>query len=111
MVSVHVCSIAKLIALPFCEDNLSLTRMESLFCGTPVVTSNTTGLSSMTKREVIGYLADIFDVNDFERGIKCLIDNSGGCAFGKSARAYDRMCIPLNVIVNQHLNIYKRVLV
>lgn len=103
-------SAADVFALPSRQDNLPLTCMESLSCGTPVVAFNVSGPPSMIEHKKTGYLADAFDPNDFARGIKYLIENSAECDFGKWARAYAESCFSPTSIANKYLDIYKRVL-
>lgn len=103
-------SAADVFALPSRQDNLPLTCMESLSCGTPVVAFNASGPPSMIEHKKTGYLADAFDEKDFAKGIKYLIDHSEAGALSKSARAYAKRCFSPNVIAKQYLDIYTQIL-
>jgi glycosyltransferase involved in cell wall biosynthesis len=62
-------SAADIFALPSRQDNLPLTGMESLACGTPVIGFNVTGIPDIIKHKKTGYLASPFSHSDFAEGI------------------------------------------
>ena len=54
---------------PSLQDNLPLTVMESISCGTPVVSFNVGGISDLIKHKINGYLAKENSFDDFYNGI------------------------------------------
>ncbi len=54
---------------PSLQDNLPLTVMESISCGTPVVSFNVGGISDLIKHKINGYLAKENNFDDFYNGI------------------------------------------
>ncbi len=60
---------------PSLQDNLPLTVMESLACGTPCVAFNIGGMPDMIEHQVNGYIAKPFDVDDLQHGIEWIIED------------------------------------
>src|SRR6202012_1595044 len=60
--------------IPSLEDNLPYTVMESLSCGTPVVTFTTGGIPDMGKHEYNGYLATYRSSESFADGMEWVIN-------------------------------------
>jgi len=54
---------------PSLQDNLPLTVMESISCGTPVVSFNVGGITDLIKHKKNGYLAEENNFDDFYKGI------------------------------------------
>ena len=65
----RIYSAADVVAVPSREDNMPLTAIEALACGTPVVGFNVGGISDVVTGSTIGYLARPGDVEDFSRGL------------------------------------------
>jgi glycosyltransferase involved in cell wall biosynthesis len=64
-----VYSAADVFVAPSVQENLANTVMESMSCGTPVVTFNIGGMPDMIDHQTNGYLAKPFDTSDMARGI------------------------------------------
>ena len=61
---------------PSLQDNLPLTVMESLSCGTPVVAFNVGGMRDLILHKKNGYLAAEDNFDDFYEGIKFFLKNN-----------------------------------
>jgi glycosyltransferase involved in cell wall biosynthesis len=68
-------SVADLFIFPTIADNLPNAVLESMACGTPVVSYDTGGIPDMIKHMETGYIAKHKDVNDLAHGIKTLAEN------------------------------------
>lgn len=70
-------SAADLLLFPTRADNLPLVIMESLACGTPVVSFQTGGVPDMVRPGETGYLARPEDTSDFCNGVIELLEDDG----------------------------------
>jgi glycosyltransferase involved in cell wall biosynthesis len=68
-------SAADVFVLPSKLENLPLTILESMACGTPCVAFRQGGLPDQVEHEVSGYLAKPYDVEDLARGIVWVLEN------------------------------------
>ncbi|MCC5663580.1 glycosyltransferase family 4 protein [Nostoc sp. CHAB 5784] len=68
-------SSADVMIVPSIEDNLPLTACESLCCGTPVVSFDSTGLKDIVEHQKNGYRAQCFSRDDLANGIIWVIEN------------------------------------
>jgi len=64
---------ADVFVLPTLADNLPLTLLDSLACGTPVVAFDVGGVSDAVRHMQTGYLARLRDVDDLAQGIQQMI--------------------------------------
>jgi glycosyltransferase involved in cell wall biosynthesis len=71
----EVYSAADVFLAPSRQDNLPNTIMESLACGTPVVSFRLGGIPDMIESGKNGYLAAAGDADDFVRGIFWLLQD------------------------------------
>ena len=60
---------ADVFLLPSREDNLPNTMVESLCCGTPVVTMPNGGMTDIIKNGYNGYISEKVDANSFAEAI------------------------------------------
>jgi glycosyltransferase involved in cell wall biosynthesis len=68
-------SAADLLLLPTRADVLAIVALESVACGTPVVSFRVGGMPDLVRPGLTGYLADPENVEDFRNGIIELIEN------------------------------------
>jgi len=69
-------SAADLFILPTLADNLPNGIIESMACGTPVISFNTGGVPEAISHMKTGYIAQYKNVNDLSVGIKMLLENN-----------------------------------
>jgi len=60
--------------LPTLADNLPNGIIESMACGTPVISFNTGGVPEAISHMKTGYIAQYKNVNDLSVGIKMLLE-------------------------------------
>lgn len=101
-------SAADVLALPSRQDNLPLTCMESLSCGTPVVAFDNSGLPSMINHRITGYLAKAFDPTDFAEGIRWILEHPERAVLEREARNYAIDHFNPTLIANQYINLYEK---
>ena len=68
-------SAADIFLLPSLEDNLPNTILESMACGTPIVTFDVGGMSDVIQHGITGYVAPCFSSEKFGELILNLIHN------------------------------------
>lgn len=73
-----VYSAADLLVHPTRADNFPLIVLESLACGTPVVSFRVGGVPDMVRPHLTGWLADPEDARGLQEGITTLLSDSGG---------------------------------
>jgi len=103
-------SAADVFALPSRQDNLPLTCMESLTCGTPVVAFNTSGPPSMIEHQQNGYLAKAFETEEFAKGIQWALEHRMSGNFQKAARLFAEEHFDPKRIAVQYSCIYDEIL-
>ncbi|MBL4654315.1 MAG: glycosyltransferase family 4 protein [Bacteroidia bacterium] len=101
-------SSADVLVAPSMEDNLPLTIMESLACGTPVVGFEVGGIPDMIEHERNGYLVKKFDTIDLANGITWVLENPERWQ-QLSQRARTKMLeeFELSLIVRKHQELYQ----
>ncbi|MGC2164982.1 MAG: glycosyltransferase family 4 protein [Gallionella sp.] len=104
-------SAADVLAAPSMQENLSNTVMESLACGTPVVSFNIGGMPDMIDHQENGYLATPFEPDDFARGLAWVIeDRVRYNALSQQARSRAVERYKLETVANRYLALYQSIL-
>jgi len=100
-------SAADVMVVPSIQENLSLSIMESLSCGTPVVGFPIGGNSDMIAHMENGYLAKSVDAEHLAEGINwVLADESRLEILSKNARTSVTKKYSLRDIAAKHLSLY-----
>jgi glycosyltransferase involved in cell wall biosynthesis len=94
--------------IPSLEDNLPYTVMESLSCGTPVITFTTGGIPDMVKHLHNGYLATYRSAESFADGMEWIIDHPDRLKLQKQARQAVMDNFSEEVIAKRHIALYSR---
>jgi glycosyltransferase involved in cell wall biosynthesis len=89
------------------EDNLPNTVMESLACGTPVVSFTTGGIPDMVQHQKNGYLAKYKDAEDFMAGINWVYQHPEKEKLNKEARKTVMEKFSEEVIAARHIEMYQ----
>ncbi len=71
----QIYSLADITVVPSIYESFSLTTLESLACGTPVVAYNNTGPQEIIKHKETGYTAGVGDINELAKGINMLLQD------------------------------------
>lgn len=97
-------ALADAFLIPSNQDNLPNTIMESLSCGTGVVAFKTGGIPEMIQHLETGYLAELYNAEEFANGITWVLEHSN--AIRNNCRKFALENYQENIIVNKHLEYY-----
>ncbi len=104
-------SAADIFLLPSLEDNLPNTVLESMSCGTPVISFQIGGVPDMVTDGVTGYLVKAFDIGQMSEAIVSLaLDPGKRESMGKAGRARVLKDYPLDVQAKRYVDLYDRLL-
>lgn len=92
------------------EDNLPNTVMESLACGTPVVSFTTGGIPDMVIHQQNGYLAVYKNTEDFTRGLHWVYQHPDKEKLNINARETVMNKFSEEIIARKHLKLYQQIL-
>ena len=92
------------------EDNLPNTVMESLACGTPVVSFTTGGIPDMVKHLKNGYLAQYKNSDDFMKGIQWVYEHPDKEKLNANARETVLNNFSETVVARQYIEVYQQLL-
>jgi glycosyltransferase involved in cell wall biosynthesis len=103
-------SAVDVMIVPSLQENLSNAIMESLACGTPVVSFDVGGNSDMIDHKKNGYLVKPFDATDMANGIEWILhyENHNACCKNsreKVVREFDNV-----VVANKYIKLYYEIL-
>jgi glycosyltransferase involved in cell wall biosynthesis len=96
--------------IPSLEDNLPYTVMESLSCGTPVITFTTGGIPDMVKHEYNGYLAAYRSSENFTDGMEWIINHPDRLKLQQQARQGIMDHFSEEIVSKKHIDLYKQLL-
>ncbi len=100
---------ADVYALPTLADNLPLTILESLSCGTPVVAFDVGGVKEVVRTGQTGYCAREKDAEDLARGIALLLnDRALRMTCSKNAQHDMRHSFSLDQQVRAYSRLYEQ---
>jgi glycosyltransferase involved in cell wall biosynthesis len=103
-------SAADLLLFPTRADNMPLVLLESLGCGTPIVSFRVGGVPDIVRPGVTGYLAEPEGAADFARGIVHLLeDTAGRAAMRRRCREVAVAEYSMDVHVQRHIDLYRSV--
>nr|WP_294898631.1 glycosyltransferase [uncultured Pedobacter sp.] len=92
------------------DDNLPNTVMESLACGTPVISFETGGIPDMVEHKKNGYLAKYKDATDFMEGLSWIYNHPDRATLSINARAKVMSEFSEETIALKHISLYKSLL-
>lgn len=96
--------------VPSLQENLSNAIMESLSCGTPVVSFDIGGNSDMIEHQNTGYLAKPFDTIELANGIEWIINNQDYDKICQNARKKVLREFDSKVVAQKYIELYNKVL-
>lgn len=98
---------ADVMVVPSLQENLSNAIMESLACGTPVVSFNIGGNRDLIDHKQNGYLAEPFSSTDLAEGIQWVLDSPNYESLSKNAREKVLKCFDSKIVAKRYIELYK----
>ena len=99
----EIYSVADLFVNPTREENYPTVNMESIACGTPVLTFRTGGSSEILDDKT-GYVVDAVDIDDLEKQIVCICTKQ---VFSEDDCLERAMKFANNIKFQEYINLYK----
>ena len=95
---------------PSLSENLSNIIMESLSCGTPVVSFDIGGNSDLIEHKRNGYLAKSIDTEELAQGINYCLTNNTDSTLSDAARTKVLKCFNTDVVGRLYTELYKQMI-
>lgn len=100
---------ANLFVITSLIDNLPNTVLESMFCGVPVIGSNTGGIPEMVIPDRTGYLFDPYSPSDLARTIVCAKQNKEKCfSMGEKSLNFALNTFSIETQKERYLKLFKK---
>ena len=106
---VQLYSAADVAVVPSHYETLPFAIAEAMACGTPVVSFDSAGQTTLIDHKENGYLAEYPSTQDFANGINWLLQNSDEKMRESAMAKIERIMSPQEV-ATQHIELYKRLL-
>ena len=108
---VKLLSITDIFLLPSEKENFSLSALEAMACGVPVISTNVGGMPEMIENGIDGYLAEVGDIDQMAKyAIEALSNPDEFKKISVNARKKAFENFTSEVIVPKYEELYKRVL-
>ena len=103
-------SAADVMVVPSLQESFGQTATESMACGTPVVSFNTTGLKNIINNKINGYLAQPFDTEDLAYGIEWVLKAANYQQLCDNARDKVLTHFDSQIVAKRYIALYKEIL-
>nr|WP_304220101.1 glycosyltransferase family 4 protein [Fredinandcohnia onubensis] len=104
-------SAAEVMCVPSIQESFGQTALESIACGTPVVSFKTSGLLDIIDHKINGFTAKSYDVREFARGIQWLLrEDMDRSKISSLAREKALNKFDIRNTTKQHIHLYEDLL-
>lgn len=103
-------SAAEVMVVPSLQENLSNAILESLACGTPVVSFNIGGNSDLVDHAQNGYLSAPLDVEDLAKGIIWVLNSPEYEGLCSAAREKVLRLFDSRIVAARYISLYEEIL-
>lgn len=95
---------------PSIQENMANTVLESMACGTPVVSFNIGGMPDMISHRIDGWLAEPLKAFDLARGIEFVLKDTEDGELGRSARHTILERFDIRKVAMKYIELYNNLL-
>jgi N-acetyl-alpha-D-glucosaminyl L-malate synthase BshA len=106
----EILSICDLFILPSETESFGLAALEAMSVGVPVISSNTGGLPEVNENGFSGYLSNVGDTDDMANKAISILENKDTLNSFKINAKKQSQKFNLDTVVNQYIQLYKKVL-
>jgi len=103
---VEIYNAANVVIVPSRSENFSNTILESMSCGTPVVSFDIGGNSDLIDHKKNGYLAKSFDALDMANGISWCVENNINNELSINAQTKVKINFSSNFVIKKYIELY-----
>ncbi|MBE9190512.1 glycosyltransferase family 4 protein [Gloeocapsopsis crepidinum LEGE 06123] len=103
-------SAADLFLFPTRAETFGNVALESMACGTPVVSFKVGGVPDLVQHGITGYLATPEDAQDFSKGIAQLLAEQSPSDMSQQCRAIASQEYSIELCAQRHLRLYNHIL-
>jgi glycosyltransferase involved in cell wall biosynthesis len=100
-------NVAEVLLMPSVHESFGQVAAEAMSCGIPVVCFDTTGLKDIVEHKKNGYLAALGNEDDFNEGIKWVLNNKND-NLGFQCRDKIESEFSPNVVCKMYVGLYNR---
>ncbi len=103
-------SASDLFLNPSIQINIPISVLEAMACGLPVVSFNYGGIKEVISHKKNGYLAELYNMEDFINGIKWILRNRENIKLELNSKKTIKHFFNLDIVTVEYIKLYEEIL-